>query len=414
LENQEQDFEIINLSGILNVLWRRRKMIIALTLVGLILGIGYGFVTKPLYRATAQIRPGITSFTPGGGPVRGWMIKDIVHWYKNGIYGPELKKDLGLAEDVYRPVITADFIPKAIGVQGGNVITLENLSESPEDAISVLQSSIDVFTRYANADSTSNVIVLTIRGLNERVIQLERDIEDLAIKEHEYELDISQANLELWAIEIAEKRFALKMARTEALGVMRGDGILFLEKDIETASKLVDEMEIMLSGFNSGSNSATVNSRLAENNELLAGIFSSTVSAQGEIKHSSMLADTLRYQKNLIDINTDDLVLRKQLEIDNKKTLKQQEIDRLVIKRDRNLKNKRYRLTDQIKSLKEKKKMLAPIEKIGNISSTIKPVRPRKARAAALLTLAALFGSVVLAFVLEYFSKHKDEIFATE
>ena len=39
MENQEQDFEIINLSGILNILWRRRMMILALTLVGFIAGI---------------------------------------------------------------------------------------------------------------------------------------------------------------------------------------------------------------------------------------------------------------------------------------------------------------------------------------------------------------------------------------
>jgi LPS O-antigen subunit length determinant protein (WzzB/FepE family) len=414
LENQEQDFEIINLSAILNVLWRRRKMIAILTLVGLIAGIGYGIITKPLYKATAQIRPGITSFTPDGGPVRDWLIKDIVHWYKNGIYGPELKKELGIPEDVLMPIITANFIPRAIGVQGGNVITLNNLSESPEEAVAILESSINVFTQQANSDSTSNVIVLTIRGIDARIDGLQRDIDDLVIKKQKYDIDIAQAERELWAIEIAEKRFVLKMAETEALGVLREDGISYLEKDIETASQLIGDMDNLLSGFDNSQDSVVVNDRLAENNELLAGLFSSTVIAQDGIKNSSMLVDKLRYQKSMVAIATDDLLLQKQLDIDNRKILKQQAIDRLIIKRDKNLKNDRLRLSNQIKSLRDKKEMLSPIEKVGSITSTVKPVRPRKERAAMLLTFAALFGSVVLAFVLEYYSKHKDEILASE
>jgi len=156
LENQEQDFEIINLSGILNILWRRRLMILALTLVGFIAGIGYGIVTNPLYRATAQIRPGITGFTPNGGPFRANMIKDVVRWYNTGLYGPELKKIMGLPEDTYRPDISANFIPKAIGIQGGDIITLMTLSESPESAEEILNSSIQAFINFTLADTIGN------------------------------------------------------------------------------------------------------------------------------------------------------------------------------------------------------------------------------------------------------------------
>jgi len=86
----------------------------------------------------------------------------------------------------------------------------------------------------------------------------------------------------------------------------------------------------------------------------------------------------------------------------------------LNLKLDMELENEEAAIEQTIKSYKNQMKMLSPLERVGPISTTPKPVRPRKARAATLLTLAALFSSVVLAFVLEYFNKHKDEIFATK
>jgi len=400
LENQEHDFEIINLSGILNVLWRWRRMILSLTLLGFIAGIGYGIVTEPLYRATAQIRPGISGFTPNGGPFRANMIKDVVRWYNTGLYGPELKKIMGLPEDEYRPDITADFIPRAIGVQGGDVITLTTLSETPEAAENILNSSIDAFINFTLADTVGNSLLLSLSGLEVKINQEENKKLGLDLRANEYKLEIAAAEQEILETKIEEDRFALKVKRNAALNELNKSGIDVLSMDISAVNKLIGEMDGLKSGTGDG--------------ELLGSVLTSSLEAQSGVKTSSLLADTLRYHSKLADINAEDLTLRKKLELEKKQKEAQRTIDMLNLKLDMELENEEAAIEQTIKSYKNQMKMLSPLERVGPISTTPKPVRPRKARAATLLTLAALFSSVVLAFVLEYFNKHKDEIFATK
>ena len=400
MENQEQDFEIINLSGILNVIWRWRKMILALTLVGFIAGIGYGIVTNPLYRATAQVRPGITGFTPEGGPFRANMIKDVVRWYNTGLYGPELKKIMGLPEDEYRPDIDANFIPRAIGVQGGDIITLTTLSETPEGAENILNSSIQAFINFTLADTVSNGLLLSLRGLEVKVEQEENKKLGLELLAKEYELEIAAAEQEILETEIQEDRFALRMKRNAALNELNKSGIDVLNMDISAVNKLIGEMDGLKSGTGDG--------------ELLGSVLTSSLEAQSGVKTSTLLADTLRYHSELAEINAEDLVLRKNLELDKKKKNAQRKIDMLKLKLEMELDNEEKAIEQTIKSYNNQMKMLSPLERVGPITSTPKPVRPRKARAAILLTMAALFSSVVLAFVLEYYNKHKDEILASK
>jgi len=372
LENQEHDFEIINLSGILNVLWRWRRMILSLTLLGFIAGIGYGIVTEPLYRATAQIRPGISGFTPNGGPFRANMIKDVVRWYNTGLYGPELKKIMGLPEDEYRPDITADFIPRAIGVQGGDVITLTTLSETPEAAENILNSSIDAFINFTLADTVGNSLLLSLSGLEVKINQEENKKLGLDLRANEYKLEIAAAEQEILETKIEEDRFALKVKRNAALNELNKSGIDVLSMDISAVNKLIGEMDGLKSGTGDG--------------ELLGSVLTSSLEAQSGVKTSSLLADTLRYHSKLADINAEDLTLRKKLELEKKQKEAQRTIDMLNLKLDMELENEEAAIEQTIKSYKNQMKMLSPLERVGPISTTPKPVRPRKARAATLLT----------------------------
>ena len=87
--------DFLSLAQILNILWRRRVMIVLLTLLGLAAGIGYGIVVKPLYRATATVRPGITNFMANGNPERSWRIKDVVRWYRRSMYKTGVADTMG-------------------------------------------------------------------------------------------------------------------------------------------------------------------------------------------------------------------------------------------------------------------------------------------------------------------------------
>ena len=88
---QTDERYIFTLPSLLNILFRGRWIIVAITLLGLLAGIGYGIVVKPLYRASAQIRPGIVAYTEQGGPLRGWVREDLVHYFEASLFWQDMR-----------------------------------------------------------------------------------------------------------------------------------------------------------------------------------------------------------------------------------------------------------------------------------------------------------------------------------
>ena len=106
----DQEF---NLALVLNILWRRRLIVLGLPALGLLLGILYGIFGTRRWEATLTIRPGITAFDPSGGPHRQWQLKDITRWYEKQMFRRELVDRLDLGEGA-RPVIRAEFIAQGL------------------------------------------------------------------------------------------------------------------------------------------------------------------------------------------------------------------------------------------------------------------------------------------------------------
>ena len=80
----------LSLNDILNILWRRKSLIIVISLAGAALGIVYGMLVTPLHLATATVQPGITRYDANALPVREWPIKDIEQWFRGGRYNREM------------------------------------------------------------------------------------------------------------------------------------------------------------------------------------------------------------------------------------------------------------------------------------------------------------------------------------
>ena len=115
----------ISLPNILNILHRRRRTIVYLTLVGVVAGVAYGIFTKPLFRATAQVRPGIVSYSGQGAPLREWALKDVVRWFRTELYWDDMRDFEPYNEYKRSPIILADFISSGPQyMRGGDVITL--------------------------------------------------------------------------------------------------------------------------------------------------------------------------------------------------------------------------------------------------------------------------------------------------
>ena len=128
---------------LLNILYRGWRAIAVITVLGLVAGVGYGIVVKPLYRSTAQVRPGIVAFTDQGAPLRGWAREDVIHFFEAALFWQDMRQDPALGDLTAPPVITAEFVPSTMQfMAGGDVITLTNLSREPRRAVAVLDRAM--------------------------------------------------------------------------------------------------------------------------------------------------------------------------------------------------------------------------------------------------------------------------------
>ena len=153
--------EVISISPpeFLNIFFRGRWLILAVTVLGVVAGLVYGVVTKPLYLGTVQVRPGIVTYSAQGDPIRGWALKDVVQWFETKRYWGDMKQLEDFKDYKTAPVISAEFIP--IGLQwtpGGNIITLTNLARSPEQSLDILEQAVLSFNRQAMEEGNDSDI----------------------------------------------------------------------------------------------------------------------------------------------------------------------------------------------------------------------------------------------------------------
>jgi len=197
---------LVSVAGLLNIFYRGRKTIVALTAVGLLAGVAYGIIVKPLYRATGQVRPGVVSYNPDGFPNREWALEDIVNWFGGSLYWQGLKELPQFAEAKSAPVIDASFTPSLNFVSGGNVITLTNLSRSPAKAVLALNEAINSFNRQAIADSMGSSLHLTLRRGRATMKKLRGDIEQVDAEADRVRLQIKHQERELTIVELEDRK----------------------------------------------------------------------------------------------------------------------------------------------------------------------------------------------------------------
>lgn len=422
--------EFLSLAEILNILWRRRLLIVLLTLLGLAAGVGYGLVVKPLYRATATVRPGITNYLPNGNPERSWQIKDVVRWYNRSLYASGVRDSLGWTPGGPVPLIDAEFIPRGVGVQGGDVITLNLLHVDRAEARRVLEASIGAFNNYAEINSVGNSISLERSSLHNQIDQLDNDRDNVDIKRALLDIEIERAERELELLAVEEKKLDLKIreqavvtrqreAKAQELdrgvggvndGLVEMGGILERMKAKEARESRRDSVlarvpspdQLPFLWWEMAQDKTAMTGRLLLSTlELEAGVWDDKLQALD--LRAANEADELRHQAELLSARF-DLANRRELV---RLTIMEKEIDR-----DRTLEQEMVDIDDQIRLLQSRLDVLTSLEKVGIIDVSENPVRPRKLRAAALLTVAGLLGSVLLAFVWEYVSRNRKTIFA--
>jgi hypothetical protein len=423
-----EDRFVFTLPSLLNILFRGRFIIAVITALGLAAGIGYGIVIKPLYRASVQIRPGIVAYTEQGGALRGWIREDIVNFFDASLYWQDLREEPLFADMKGAPIVRAEFVPSAIQfMPGGDVITLTNLSTDPGRAVAILQGAMDSFNKQGFSDTLKSDLNLTRKNIHVRIQKITQDIELVAAREAKVALEIEQVQGERKVIEYERLKLDLDLKNLVEENAWHRRTVENLQAEVAAAKDRLNSAQKMLEiaiqaeqggSGTSGSNRGTddpvsevlkqtasreqagrVGDLLVTVNDLSAAIF------KGEVMADSLGARIMANEQEMNRLKLfGKLVLAKQ-DIDIKRKAGDLEIH-LV----KELPYERAMLQNHWEQEKIKLDIIAPLEQVGRVTVSEKPVRPRKFRAASILTLLAFFGSLGLVLVWEYFQVNRKEI----
>jgi hypothetical protein len=422
----------ITLAALLNILWRRRLIVLLLTGLGVAAGIVYGMVVTPLYRATAQVRPGITAYTEAGGPVREWALKDITRFFQRQLYLPSVRRQMGWGPDQGFPVIHADFIARgAQNIQGGNVVTLETLSPSPDEARRILEAAISAFNEYAEADTVASGFFLTRRGLEIQIRQLQNETDKLDNEKAHVDIEIVKQKASLELVEAEQQRLELELQKVDQDNAYRSHVSEQSEREAAAALVGLGRVEDRLRDLPAAEPGAMArrDSLLASRGEdplhfwLLATQRQNDAVAVSEMVLGALevrerafrdqaRADSLRHVIEMSDYYVKDLRLSKTIELDKERVEIRAELADLQLQRDQEMVSQRVELEQQMLGKQAQLRALSSLERVGRTDASDHPVRPRRLRAVVILGFLGLLGSICLAFVWEYLAVNRDIILA--
>jgi hypothetical protein len=424
----DPDTGVFTLASLIGVVWRRRWLVLGVTAAGLAAALLYLMVTKPLYQASATVRPGITNYTAAWQPERGWQLKDIVRWYTRGVYGAGVKVKLGLPERSYRPDIMADFIPRGVGTQGGDVVTLTTLSPSRQQASAILETSIAIFNEYAEINSVGNSLSLTRKSLQNEIDKLLNERANITIKRDLLNLMIDRKRQELEGVAMEQKKLELRIQEFLVEADLRQDKAANLDARIGVMESGLQEMAYYLERMKEkerrqdgrdtllveapppGAESPWLPDLIQDKTSLAGRLLLSTLEAESSVYEDRLEALDLRSANRLEDLKRRQLLLEETYTLRKKAALLESEIMEMEINRDRSLEQELVKLSDEVRVFQSRLEVLTPLEQIGTIMVSEQPVRPRRLRVLGLLTAAGLLGGLSLAVGWDYLSRHRDEI----
>lgn len=419
----------LGLNDVLNILWRRRFLIVSLTVLGAVAGVVYGWVVTPLHLSTTMVQPGITHFAQGQ-PVREWRIKDVVQWYKRGDYNPNLALALGEDPVAFRPIIRASFIPRGPQSRGGNTITLTTLFPDPEKGNQILRTSVRVFNTFAGSDTAHSDIHLTRVSIETNIATQQEKIRQMAAKRENLELDIrklqDERNKTSKSIALVEANIAELRASRNLVELTRQA----YEEMLDSLSEDVDDMRSRLARWEHAEEEWSARrdslaSLAADEGPIEALLFANSlgtiVRELGELRLGLFeeSARTLRWKDRIQALEREVKKIEREIqerEFERDQTIPskileiEQKIASLELRRDYDLVAEENEQRQELRTMRSRLTSLTPLEQVGDAVGSARPVRPRKRRAIQILTVLGLASSIFLAFTLEYLSKHWREI----
>lgn len=409
-----------NLATILNVLWRRRMIVLGLPALGLIVGLLYGAFGTKRWSATATVRPGITSYSPQGQPFRQWQLKDITTWYDKELYRQELNERLGLPEN-FRAVIRTEFIATGLtNLAGGEVVTLWTTAKDPKLASAIIDTSITLFQEYAEADTLASQIKLTRDGLNLQVHVLETRFLSVDKQEVTLNLQLEAARADSLVVAVLDQELGIDLKkisreqelysqRLKNLGGNHPTLVAELAQINTILSSVADNQEVVVAP--SEIPSWTRRDAVLDGGDVISELADVRMRLQQRINRNSALQDSFSYELDRAVLEHQKRTLKRESTVTAKLREIEQKIGQLELERDYELPVKRREVRTDINSRLVQIGSLATLQRVGKTITSNKPVRPRGKRATMILVFLGMFGGLVLGFSFDYLRANRQEIF---
>ena len=408
----------IGLASVLNILWRRRLIVVVLPVLGLVAGILYGQVVTPLYQATATIRPGITAFGRNGGGAREWRLKDLERWFESGMYRAWTAPRMDRAPSEV-PLIRASFIQRGLqNTQRGEIITLSSLDASPENAMAGIDAAIEAFAEYALADTLSNSIALTERGLRIQIDELRRYQNVLTARVDSLDAELAVARVESLQIDDEAQRLAHDLSLLEGRRELMKQQVTSLdaqraqiERDRDELAETRGRVRTRFQGATSEVPAGVKPSAALTDAEVLRGLVDTGAQLERRLVLVGARADSLRYAERAAAREAEYLRQRNVTLLELQRVSVGKRLRDTRRARDFGVPNALASVDLRIREKNGQLAALAPVERIGTVQVTDAPVRPRKKRAVTILTFLGFVGGIAGAFVFDYVWNNRRRIF---
>lgn len=409
-----------NLAGILNILWRRRIIVLGLPALGLVVGLLYGAFGTKRWSATASVRPGITSFSPQGEPYRQWQLKDITTWYDKMMYRQELNERLGLPRNA-KQVIRTEFIATGLtNLAGGEVVTLWTTGTSPEQARAVIDTSITLFREYAESDTMSSEIQLTREGLKLNVEILQTRLMGVDKKEAALNLQLKAARAESLVVAVMDEELGVELEKLKSRqGFYRQRLASLVEARPAIASQLAQIEKVLASV--AGSTEPAVDpseipawarrDAVLDGGDVLGGLSDVRFRLQAKLDRNTALQDSFTYELDLAVLDYGKRAMSREATVQSKLRDIERKIGDIELEKDFELPIKRREVANDINSRRIQLGSLTPLQRVGGTIVSDKPVRPRGPRATLILVFLGAVGGLVLGFTWDYVWANRQEIF---
>jgi hypothetical protein len=367
------------------------------------------------------VRPGITAFGTRGGGAREWKLKDLSRWYGQRLYrvGVAAAMDIELWEV---PKIRADFVMKGLQTtEGGNVLTLSILDPDPERAMQILDSSIDAFAEYVLTDSTSNALVLSERGLMIQIEDKRREMETIYEDAERLRLDLALTLRDSVEIDQHQRMAAKELEKLSTRQErMRADLATFelrfdrLERQAANVDSALIRARQALFDDRAGpalNPDFKPESQLTET-EAYRGLLNTSIDLEERLQRLTTMQDSVRQLMAENELETERTKINQKLDFELKRREAGRELAGIRLHLRSSIDLQITQLQLQIDERMAQIAALSPIERVGPISVSPRPVRPRKSRAIGILTFAGLLAGLGVAFVWDYVWNHRREIFS--